>query len=122
MNAINKAIQVAKKSTFRYQIGAVLLKHGKVLSTGFNSMRHQSKFKTTHYEGSYHAEVSCILNAIRASSVESLKGCTMVVVRVRNSGELGLALPCKSCYDIIQKMGIKKVLFSTNDGFSEVRI
>lgn len=123
MNHISKAYQEALKSDLSHRVGAILIKSNRVLASGYNQMRHQSMLNTEHWPGSLHAEINVILDALRKTSTDKIKGSTLVVVRVRSNGKFGLAFPCENCYDIIQKFKIKKVIFSTNTSkFSEVKV
>lgn len=119
---IEIAIKAANKSKYKQKVGAVLIKNGKIISIGYNQIRHQSSIVVNHWVGSLHAEIHCIINAIKKIDSDKIKGSTMIVVRVMKNGKLGLALPCKDCYSVIENFEIKKVIFSTNHGFSEVKV
>jgi len=119
---ISKTIGIALRSNLNFKLGAIIVKHNKIISTGYNQLRHQSSLKTTHWSGSLHAEVACILNALRVTSTKTIQGSTMFVVRVRKSGKLGLAMPCADCYSVIENVGIKRVMFSTDSGYSEIKV
>ena len=113
---------IASQSKLKQRLGAVLLKHGRVIGAGHNQLRHQSTLQTDHWSGSLHAEIACILDALRKTDLKTIKGSTLMVVRLKADGSMGLALPCPACYDVIQKMGIKKIMFSTNTGMSEIKV
>lgn len=119
-----KAIDLAKSSQFeRAPMGAVLTKGNRILGVGQNKTnRHQSKIRTTSWPGSLHAEIACVLDALRKHPVEKLKGATVTVVRVTKNGDLKLAMPCKNCYYTLRNLGIKEVRFSNDSGsFTSMR-
>ena len=120
---IKKAIQQAEKSTYKHRLGACVSIGRKVLGVGYNKVnRHQSKVKTDSWNGSLHAEISAVLDALRKYPVEKLKGATVTVVRVDSAGKLKLALPCKNCYNSLRNLGIKEVRFSNDvGGFTSMR-
>ena len=122
VNVLKQAINEASKSSFNHRVGAVLMKNNHALASGFNQLRHQGTIKTSHWKGSLHAEVACLIDALRKVPKSKIRGTTLVVVRLKRDGTLGLAFPCKDCYDLIESFGIKRVIFSTNTGVSEIKI
>lgn len=120
---IKKALQQAEKSTYKHRLGACISIGRKVLGVGYNKVnRHQSKVKTDSWNGSLHAEIAAVLDALRNHPVERLRGSTVTVVRIGKSGELRLAMPCKNCYNSLRNLGIKEVRFSNDVGdFTSMR-
>jgi deoxycytidylate deaminase len=113
---INIALVCAERSTFKQRIGAVVFKGSRILGTGFNQTnRHQSLVKTSSWPGSVHAEVSAIADAIR--NYKDVRGADMLVVRLKRTGDMGLAMPCEACYNVLKSVGIRRVNFSDVDGF-----
>lgn len=91
--------QAAKSKHKQHRFGAVLLRGGKPIVVSHN-------FAYVHAE---HA----VLN--RAWKNE-ISGATLVVVRVTKNGRLGMALPCNVCIRRMYAAGVKKVLYSSEDG------
>lgn len=120
---IKKAIQQAEKSTYKHRLGACISIGRKVLGVGYNKInRYQSKIKTGNWEGSLHAEISAVLDALRKYPASELKGATITVVRVDKHNELRLAMPCNSCYNSLRNLGIKEIRFSNDSGgFTSMR-
>lgn len=120
---IKKALQQAEKSTYKHRLGACISIGRKVLGVGYNKVnRHQSKVKTDSWNGSLHAEIAAVLDALRNHPVERLRGATVTVVRIGKFGELRLAMPCKNCYNSLRNLGIKEVRFSNDSGgFTSMR-
>lgn len=112
MSIIRQVIKVAATSDHKQRVGAIVAKGPRVISVGTNSYKTHPKstspYKTTH------AEFSAILRANK-----ELTGATLYVVRLLATGELGLAKPCPDCRRFIGKMNLKKIIYSTEDGFTE---
>lgn len=110
---LKEAIAQCEKSLHKQRVGAVIFKGSRIISTGFNDKRNSERLPNQFrkYIDSLCAEKRAILNARR-----NLKGCSMLVVRIRKNGELALAKPCKSCQGFIDHVGIRKVYFSNNKG------
>lgn len=115
MNHIcERACHVAKKSGMNHRHGAVVLYNGDIISEGYN---HEcSEFKEQY---SVHAEVDALLK-IRKLGKHVLSQCDLIVVRI-GPGSLNYAmkysLPCSKCSSFIERMGIRKVYYSTNEEF-----
>jgi deoxycytidylate deaminase len=100
---IKIAIREAAKSDHRqHHMAAVLIKGGNIISVGHNS-------------GHLHGEHTCLNRAWRTD----VSGSTVLVVRVRRNGTLGMAKPCPLCMQRLVQAGIKKVTYSTNSGTFE---
>lgn len=120
MSKMEIAKREAEKSTFRQRLGAVIVKGGAIISTGYNSIRYSSRHKKLvrlpKYSDSMHAERNAILKALNQGSLDKLVGSTIYVTRVNNRGHARLAKPCKECMELIQAVGIKKVIYTDNEG------
>lgn len=97
---------------------------GNPVSVGLNSLRNDPRYvqsdlpdgiKSTHY--STHAEVAAMRRA--RGGVENG---TLYVVRVNNQGDRRLSMPCSRCMPKIIKAGIKKVIFTTEDGIGIIKV
>lgn len=108
------AMRESEKSTYDHKLGAVLYKKNRVLSIGYNKPNKTHPKSTTQFK-TQHAEFDAIMGLSR----EDLHGATLLVVRNAKSGTR-MAKPCKCCMSLIEKVGIKKVIFSTNEGFEEL--
>lgn len=98
--SIKTAIKEASKARHRqHKFGAVLLKGGKPIQSSHN-------FSHIHAE---HA----VLNRAWRQDVE---GSTILVIRMRKNGTLGLAKPCKLCMERLAQAGVRKVIYSNNLG------
>lgn len=101
----------ATKSNARNTHGAVVVKGGRVLGTGWNKDRNNplivspERIKT---DCSYHAEEV----AIRESG-KNLKGAVIYVARVNKQGKDRDSHPCQKCSSLIESVGIKKVVYTS---------
>jgi len=106
----------------RFKHGAALVKGSSVINTAYNKNGYCS-FGARFYEGNpnnvtLHAELASILNIERENTENSV----VYVVRVNTAGEYRLSKPCKMCESAMRFCGIKKVIYSTNDGFEVMRL
>ncbi len=101
------AMLEAKKSKQRFKLGAAIAKGKKVLSKAHNQMKTHPEFGSGTYNN-LHSEGHAIYKAIRKGL--DLTGSTIYVYRRHNT----LAKPCPCCMGLIEKYGIKKIVFSDN--------
>lgn len=104
---LNKARDMALKSTCEQRIGSVIVLKDKVIALGCNKQKTHPKspspFKHIHGE----------FDAIMKAPKESLAGSSIYVYRITIGNNQGLSKPCKNCLDFIRKCGIVKVYYST---------
>lgn len=94
--AIREALKARHK---QHGHGAVLLKGGKPVAVA-------------HNHSHVHAEHAVINRAHRVGT----EGATIVVIRVRKDGTIGMSKPCDKCVSRLISAGIKKVIYSDTDG------
>ena len=108
------ALTMAQKSTSKYRLGAVVVKRGKTVSTGFNQM------KKTHplmnrlnpaFTMGIHAEIHACLGLSRIDLMDS----DIYVARIFKDGTPALAKPCAVCQKFLTSVGISEVYFTTGD-------
>ena len=111
---LKKAIELAESSTSRYRVGAVIFKGSRILGVGNNELRFCSRIPAQYknYNQSLHAEQAAILDTPR----NSLKGSSILVVRITKRGELKMAKPCKMCSTFIDYVEIKNIFYSNWEG------
>ena len=105
----------------RFKIGAIVVYKNKLISAGVNSDKSHPVQKSydrwrgfrTHH--SCHAEVRAILN----SKMSNLAGHELFVYRQTKDGRLGNARPCPACMKMIQDYGIKKIFYTTVNGYCQ---
>ena len=110
---LSVARYMASKSESRQKHGAVIVKSGRVLGTGFNKDKnHPDIVSPEHIKThcSVHAEVDAIRDA-----GWNVKGATLYVARVNRQGTDRNSKPCDRCTVVIQETQIKKVIYTGSD-------
>jgi|ERR1035437_1457493 pyrimidine deaminase RibD-like protein len=97
---IRRATKLATtKARHKFHRHAVLLMSGRrILASAWN-------------HGGTHAEKMGLAHAGDAA-----RGADVLSIRIRHSGQLGLARPCAKCWAALKKAGVRRVQWSTNDG------
>lgn len=102
----------------QHKLGAVILQKNKVIAVGRNYIHKThpithdhdvTKFKTQH------AEVTCIL---QIKNKDILDKATIVVFRQNKKGEFSIARPCVMCRSILKSFGVKKMIYTINNGWA----
>lgn len=110
------AKEASKQADYYHRLGAVIVKKNRVLSVGYNKPHKthpesKTRFKTVHAE----------FDAIKKLSEADLRGATIYVMRDAKSGER-MARPCQCCMDLIKLVGIKKIIYSSNEGYETIHV
>lgn len=120
---------ISKLSDHHYKIGCVVVANHRIISSGHNggSNTHGFQkrlddqfFKDEKSRGCKHAEVDALLPLIGKKL--DLSRATVYVFRRNCRGELAMARPCPRCMSVIKSLGIRKINYSTPDGFAEEAI
>jgi deoxycytidylate deaminase len=101
----------ATKSIARNTHGAVVVKGGRVVGTGYNKNRNHPKFVSPEHiksDCSVHAEASAIRDA-----GNDVRNAVIYVARVSKSGEDRESKPCPRCLALIKESGIKRIIHTT---------
>lgn len=107
------AEKAALKSPFaQHRVGAVVVRGGRVLSTGFNSLRYTKELKNE----SVHAEEAAILKLLKAKRLHDLSGAEIYVTRFTRGGAVGIAKPCPRCSSLIKAVGIRRIHYTSDTG------
>lgn len=125
----DKAAEVAASSEFdKYHLGCVAVLKNKIIASASNKLKthplqaHYDKYRQFNVMSdpknihSLHAEIAC-LNMLRNQDI-CYKDLELYIVRLRRDRDYGLARPCIACFNYIQNLGIRKIYYSTNFGFS----
>lgn len=92
--------------------GSVIVKGGRVISTGINKDRSHPRIVSTEHikdHCSVHAEIDAIKKA------KNISGATIYVARVNKRGEARDSRPCKNCFEAIKNNGIKKIVYTVSE-------
>ena len=111
--SISVALKQAKKSSFRFQLGAVITKGGSVLGIGHNEICYDKL--NPHPYPTLHAEVAACLQVLKRGDAMRLRGATIYVARIGAKGAR-LARPCGHCLAFLKDVGITKLVYTTNEG------
>lgn len=109
----------------KFNLKATIIKSGRVISTGSNSSKslilgYQRGSKEL-WNSNNHAEKVAIVKALKLyDGLHHLCGSTIYVSRHNKNGDTRLAKPCKHCMELIQSVGIKKIVYTTNDGTESI--
>jgi deoxycytidylate deaminase len=106
-DTVYKAAQKeAKKSKAKFKHGAVIFRGARrVLSKGYNIHKTDPSFGSGEYK-MLHAEGSAIKEAVRKGI--DIFGASIYVFRLHDN----MSKPCKSCQQLIDKFGIKEIIYS----------
>jgi len=120
---IRLATQQAYQSTMPNRLGAVVVNKKTVLGAGYNRKDHPllytGKVPILHPNMGMHAEIA----ALYYIDYKSLNDSILYVVRLRRNHSIALSKPCSSCQWYIKTSGIKRVIYSLDDGsFNLMRI
>lgn len=100
----------ATKSEAKKKHGAIIVKGGRVLGTGYNKNTNNPNIVSPEHiktSCSRHAEIE----AIRDSG-GSVRNAVLYVARVNNRGDDRDSKPCILCQKAIQSHGIKRVIYT----------
>lgn len=120
----NIAKSVSDLSDHKYKLGAIVIYKHRIISSGYNSSTNtdalQAKLDMHKYHcdcaGKLHAESDALLYFIKRRI--NLSGAEIYVYRQKANGALGMARPCSSCLKLIKQCGIKKIHYTTDDGYA----
>lgn len=114
--SIRMASKIALKSAYKqHRLGAVVVKGGNILSTGYNQLRPSRLIGTA----TLHAEAAAILELLKNQRQHEAIGAVIYVSRWTRGGRIGLAKPCDKCMDLLRSVGISTVYFTTDDQVTE---
>lgn len=100
----------ARKSTMKFKIGSALVKRGRVLAVGNNSVKTHPRFGSKKDYMTMHAEGALLYNCKKLGI--DPRGGTMIVYRKNGLN----SKPCPSCQKLIEKAGIAKVIYTNEPG------
>lgn len=132
------AEKVSKTSDLekRIKIGAVIVDKSEVISVGSNRRKSHplqkllnKKYFSSRFGRLYdidpiyqHFNIHAELNAILNAGDRDLNGCSIYVFRRNGNGVISMSRPCKACMAAIKSCGIKKIYYTTKDGYAEETI
>ena len=120
-NLSNIAIDIALQSEQHYKLGCIIIKNGKVVCKNCNEIR--SRLNNKNFV-CIHAEINSIHNLLKyEKNPRKLKNYSILVLRIGKDEDGNIVLrnakPCKYCTESIKKYGLKKIIYSNEEGFLE---
>jgi deoxycytidylate deaminase len=107
----------ASKSKARRMHGAVVVKSGRVVGTGFNKDRNNPYYVSPEHIKS-HCSVHAEVDAIRDANW-NVKGAVLYVARVNSHGQDRDSKPCIRCQVVIEEAQIKKVIYTESESHND---
>lgn len=107
------------------KFAAAIVSRNRIVSIGMNSMKShpmQAKYGKNPHAIFLHAEIAAIKNALREVEVDDLSKCDIYITRVKKEAPFtkkyvwGLAKPCAGCERAIAEFGLKRVIYTCDDG------
>lgn len=129
MIIFNKAKEISYLSDYkRVHIGCIAVYKNHILAVGYNTnkthplQQKYNKYRKMKYEGtepaaSLHAEMSCLMQ-IKDMDIDFNK-VELYVYRENKNGIIAISRPCAACMKMIDKLGIKKIHYTTDGGFAD---
>ncbi len=126
------AKQVAENSDFKKtHVGCVIVYKSSVISSGHNTNKthpmqkrynriRSGKFEDNGFTPKMHAEIMA-LSKLAGARLDTRK-LSLYTYRIRKDKAFGLARPCPSCMQAIKDFGIRKICYTTDDGYAEESI
>lgn len=113
----------------RAKVSAAVVIKNDIVAFGSNKIRShpfQLRFGKNGESAYWHAETNAIYNALKRVQVDELTKASLYVVRVKKPAAgsrnwiLGLAKPCRGCEFCIDTFGLRRVVYSIEDGYDEL--
>lgn len=126
MGFFKVAKEVADMSDFnRVHIGCVITQKNRIISSGYNT------YKTNPLQRRYnrerflcdtphccHAETRALLPILKNKEI-NFSHLKVYLYRQNANGELAPSRPCPSCMKMLKDTGIRRIYYTTENGFAE---
>lgn len=97
---VAKAIRLSEKARHKcHRHAALVYRGGNLVAQGVN-----------------HDEVHAEVQALKKLWPDHRRGTTVLSVRMTRGGKLGMAKPCPECEEYMREAGVKKVVYSDDNG------
>ena len=126
LHFLNLAFAMSKYSDYkRVHIGVVIVKKNSVISTGCNKIKshpiqkvYNNRYLDYHTKNCLHAEIDASIKA----EDSDCKGATLYVARRGLDNKIRLSNPCDACFNYAKDLGIKRIVYTIEDGIKEMII
>ena len=107
------------------KFAAAIVFRNRIVSVGMNSMKSHpmaAKYGKNKEAIFLHAEIDSIKNALREIDIDDFSKCDLYICRVKKPKPFskqfvwGLAKPCPGCERAVVAFGIKRVIYTTDEG------
>jgi len=107
------ARSASKLSTHdQFKVGAAIMKKRRPVSVGANLVKTHPVFADGDRWYTIHAEMKALLAAEMP-----IAWCDIFVYRATARDELAMARPCDECLKVLAEAGIRRVYYTTEDGY-----
>lgn len=112
----------------KFKLSAIVTKSGRVLATGRNKTYSNfitglKKYSKELWSMNRCAEKDAIERILKhQDGIKHLAGATIYVTRYGKAGETRLAKPCSHCMELIESVGIKRIIYTKVGGTEEIRL
>lgn len=100
----------------RFRLGSVLVYKKQILTAKYNCLKTSPKLRPFSRWPFLHSESNCILS----HGLDNCEHTVLYVLRILRNGELAMARPCTSCNKLIKFVGVKKIYYTTFNGYEEL--
>lgn len=119
---IFKAIEASLKSDCpNFLVGAVLVKNGNIIGTGWNWFKKSAPDSKARHQG-VHAEFHCLRACAKHKERDNhydltkLNGATLFVARTTATGRAAMAKPCEYCQAFLRTLNLRKIYYTNREG------
>ena len=118
------AQSLSSMSDHRVKIGCVVVNKHRIISSGHNSNSKchavQAQLDMKHFNctcsGKVHAETSALIPLLKSN--EDFSRATLYTYREYKDGQLAMSRPCPRCMELIKRVGISTIKYTTDDGYA----
>lgn len=123
---LNSARKIASLSADKKRkMGCIVVYKNKIIASGINSDKTHPKQKLYNTErfpedspAKLHAEIAALAPLFNSFNHINWSKVTLYIYRIKNNKPCGLAKPCPACIKLIKDIGIKKICYTTEDGYA----
>ena len=118
---------VSESSDFpRFHVGCCVVDGHRIISSGTNSIKshplqkklNMERFTEDSTPHCLHAETTALIPIMNRKDIDWNK-IKIYIYREHKNGTKAMSRPCASCQKLLRDLGIKKVFYTTNNGFAE---
>lgn len=125
LNLLSKVASDIIEPVSKARVAACIVYRNELISFGVNELKShpmQAKFCRNEDSVYLHAEISAIKNALKVVTQDELSRSTLYICRVKfydntkRKMVFGLAKPCSGCFRCIKTFGLKRVIYTLDEG------